>query len=87
MIKRYVVSGHSMEPSFYDGDRLIVSSLFFNLRKGDVVIFNSNGMDYIKRIKSVAGKGIYVAAGDNTEHSRIYTIARKQIKGKLLIKF
>ncbi len=87
MIRRYIVKGHSMEPAFYEGDGLLVSSLFFSLKKGDVVVFDSNGRDCIKRITAVAGKDAYVAAGDNAEHSRSYGITRNQIKGKLLIKF
>ena len=85
MIRRYVVKGHSMEPSFYEGDRLLVSSFFFNLRKGDVVVFSGSGRDCIKRITAASGKNKFLAAGDNSSHSRSYTIARSQVKGKLLI--
>ncbi len=86
MITRYIVKGHSMEPALHEGDKLLASSFFFNLRKGDVVIFSSNGMDCVKRITAVTGKNTYVAAGDNSLHGRSYTIGRRQIKGKLLMK-
>ncbi len=86
MIRRYIVKGHSMEPSFYEGDRLLVSSFFFKLDKGNVVVFSEGNRDLIKRIRTVTGKDAYVAAGDNTSHSRSYTITRRQVKGKLLMK-
>ncbi len=87
MMHRYIVNGHSMEPSFYEGDRLLVSSLFFNLKEGDVVVFIGNGRDCIKRITASAGKNKFVVAGDNGSHSRSCTITRSQIKGKLLMKY
>ncbi len=87
MIKRCIVKGHSMEPSFHEGDRLLISSLFFNLRKGDVVVFNSGGRDCIKRITAAAGKNKFVVEGDNSSHSSSYGITRGQIKGKLLMKY
>lgn len=38
------VSGNSMEPSFYDGQQLLAEKIsinFLNIKKGDIVIFNS----------------------------------------------
>ena len=43
-IPRSLVDGRSMEPSFYDGERLIVSRLNYLLttpKRGDVIVFNS----------------------------------------------
>ncbi len=87
MIRRYVVEGHSMEPNFYEGDKLLVSSLFFDLKEGDVVVFSSCNKDCLKRIMAAEGKGKFVAAGDNRSHSRNYGITRSQIKGKFLMKY
>ncbi|MAG16349.1 hypothetical protein CMO88_04775 [Candidatus Woesearchaeota archaeon] len=86
MIKRFKVNGHSMEPAFYDGDNLIFSSLFFNLNEGDVIVFNSDGRDYLKRIKKAAGNQL-VVSGDNKSHSRTFNISSNKIKGKLLMKY
>ena len=85
-LRRYVVSGHSMEPTFYDGDKLIASSFLFNLQKEDVVVFTDGGRDYVKRVKAVNGDKL-VVAGDNSNHSKSWSIMRKQIKGKYLIKY
>ena len=87
MLQRYEVKGHSMEPAFHNGDKLLLSSLFFNLREGDVVVFSCGSRDYLKRIKAVVGKNKFAVAGDNSSHSRSWNITRNQIKGKLLIKY
>lgn len=87
MIKRYIVKGHSMEPNFYEGDRLLISSLFFSLKKGDVVVFSDGSRDLVKRITAATEKNTYAAAGDNTGHSRVYSVTRRQVKGKLLMKY
>ncbi len=87
MIRRYAVEGHSMEPALHEGDRLLVSSLFFSLKKRDVVVFSEGSRDMIKRITAVTGKGTYAAAGDNAGHGRTHSITRRQIKGKLLMKY
>lgn len=86
MLRRYVVKGHSMEPSFRDGDKVLVSSLFFTLRKDDVVVFSDGKRDCLKRIVATRGNN-YVAAGDNKNHSRTYNVARSRIKGKFLMKY
>ena len=65
----------------------LINYFFFNLRKGDVVVFSGSGRDCIKRITAASGKNKFLAAGDNSSHSRSYTIARSQVKGKLLIKY
>ena len=86
MIKRFTVHGHSMEPNFYDGDKLLASSLFLNLKKNDVVIFSSGKHEYLKRIKKISENN-YIVTGDNDGHTQSWKITRNQIKGKFLIKY
>ena len=86
MIKRYVVSGHSMEPSFYDGDKLLLSSLYLSLKPKDVVVFNDGKRNFLKRIKKIYGNNV-VVRGDNRDHSSEWHINRNQIKGKLLMRY
>lgn len=86
MIKRFTLHGHSMEPNFYDGDKLLVSSVFFKLKKGDVIVFSSGGRNYLKRITAAASNS-YVVVGDNTGHGRSWNISKNQIKGKFLTKY
>lgn len=87
MIRRYIVKGHSMEPNFHDGDKLLFSSLFLKPKSGDVVVFSSGGRDYLKRIAAVTAKNNFTAVGDNKSHSSEHAITRKQIKGKFLMKY
>ncbi|MDW8105861.1 MAG: signal peptidase I [Armatimonadota bacterium] len=57
-----VVNGPSMEPTYKDGDRLLMTNaywLFGDIRKGDVVvIIRPNGELLIKRVVALAGERI-----------------------------
>lgn len=56
-----VVSGASMEPTLYDGERILVekvSKRFNGFSRGDVIVFHPPGnddIDYVKRIIAVPG--------------------------------
>lgn len=60
------VSGSSMEPNFYTGERILVEKISKHFRKfdrGDVVVLNppgSENIDYIKRIVGIPGDIIKV---------------------------
>jgi len=86
MLKRYLVKGHSMEPLFRAGDRLLVSPLFFKLKKDDVIVFSNGNKNYLKRIKKVSGNR-FVVRGDSNGHGKEYAVNRNQIKGKFLMKY
>ncbi|MDT3995239.1 signal peptidase I [Mammaliicoccus sp. H-M34] len=55
----YIVDGDSMEPTFHDGDRLIVNKLVKNIGQidnGDVIVFHANKeSDFIKRVIGLPG--------------------------------
>lgn len=63
------VSGESMYPTFNDGDRLIVSNLFYTPKRGDVVIFDDrSNLGYedepiIKRIIALEGDIVKIQGG------------------------
>ncbi|MEX0748437.1 MAG: signal peptidase I [Candidatus Saccharimonadales bacterium] len=78
----YRVFGASMEPTLHPGDYLIISKLstsWSNLRsdnyvpdRGDIVVFQANGVRLIKRVIGLPGETITIANGQvtvsNTEH-------------------
>ena len=65
-IPRSLVDGHSMEPTFYGHDRLVVSRVHYLLgapQRGDIVVFNSldpgeaeRGIMLIKRVVGAPGE-------------------------------
>lgn len=92
---RFVVSGHSMEPSFVTGDRLFVSKLVYKFMKprvGDVIVLNDprDGRRVLKRILRVAGEKYFVS-GDNpaqsTDSRKFGTIPVEAILGKVVRRY
>ena len=59
-----VVSGTSMVPTMYHGDRYIISDLFYTPEQGDIVVFRPEieGEDelWIKRVIAVEGQKVYI---------------------------
>lgn len=41
------VDGRSMNPTLYDGDKLLVSNLSKKYERGDIVVFNAPDFDYV----------------------------------------
>lgn len=88
----FVVSGRSMEPAFYAGDRLLVLNLNIFLKKGDVVVLRDprDGRLVLKRIINVDESGYFVK-GDNekesTDSRTFGMIDRKDILGKVIRRY
>ena len=63
-IPRSLVDGHSMEPTFYGEDRLVVSRVHYLLglpERGDILVFNSleaEGVMLIKRVVGLPGETV-----------------------------
>ena len=59
-----VVEGSSMVPTMHNGDRYIISDLFYTPEQGDIVVFRPDieGKEelWIKRIIAVAGQKVYI---------------------------
>lgn len=92
LLSRFKISGHSMSPTFSEGENVLVSSLpllFAKPRKGDVVVFEKYNRFYIKRIGKIKEEK-YFLVGDNKKDSedsrRFGSVAREQIKGKIIYK-
>ncbi len=60
LVKQVSVDGSSMENTLFDGERLIISSLFFTPQKEDIVIVRCEGLqkDIVKRVIATEGQMI-----------------------------
>lgn len=56
------VDGESMLPTLTEGDRLIVSHLFYEPKAGDIIIVNSEKLNkaIVKRVIAVAGQSVEI---------------------------
>jgi len=69
LFQPFFVKGQSMEPSFEDGDYLIIDELSYKLRdpaRGEVIVFkypNDPSQRYIKRIIGLPGETIEIQNG------------------------
>ncbi|MBQ8605186.1 MAG: signal peptidase I [Clostridia bacterium] len=56
----FVVSGTSMDPTLKDGDRLVVSNLFYTAENGDIICFYDDFEDevLVKRVIATAGQTV-----------------------------
>lgn len=61
------VSGNSMEPSYHDGDRLVMEKVSYKMgvpERFDVVVFPRRGNYYlVKRIIGLPGETVQISAG------------------------
>jgi signal peptidase I len=66
LIQPFIVNGASMEPTFTDGDYLLIDEVSYRFEqpeRGDVVVFRSpqnKSIYYIKRIVGLPGEGVEV---------------------------
>ena len=63
----FIVSGPSMFPTLENGDRLIVSNLFYTPEQGDIICFYSDVKSEIlvKRVIAVAGQTVDIDSTHN----------------------
>jgi signal peptidase I len=93
LLQKYKISGHSMEPFLKNGDKILISGLWYlfkNPKINDIVAFKEkNGEVLIKRIKEVKN-GRFFVSGDNKKDSLdskdFGYISKEYIIGKLIYK-
>jgi len=78
----YEIKGSSMLPTFHDGERVVVLKNFYEVERGDVIIFSStedSSKDLIKRVIGVPGDEIEILAdrvwvnGELLEEAYLYS--------------
>ncbi|MFH0913930.1 MAG: signal peptidase I [Chloroflexota bacterium] len=83
-LQSFVVVGNSMEPSFWQGQRLLVNRVayfFAEPERGDVIIFhapNRARADYIKRVIGLPGETIEIREGMVYIHSGTKVLPLKE---------
>jgi len=65
LVSPFIVDGPSMQPNFWDGERIIVNKIIYEFReprRGEVIVFHvpSEGRDFIKRVIAVPGDTVSV---------------------------
>ena len=75
-----------MEPAFYDGDHVLTFN-WIKPHKDDVVVFNDEGKNLIKRVKKIKD-GKFFIRGDNQKYSsKVGPIDPSLIIGKVILKY
>lgn len=69
LLSPFIVDGQSMEPNFWNRERIIVNKILYEIRepkRGEVIVFHvpEQGRDFIKRVIGVPGDTVKVE-GDN----------------------
>ncbi|MFC4598895.1 signal peptidase I [Cohnella hongkongensis] len=65
LISPFIVDGPSMEPNFWNRERIIVNKIIYDIRepkRGEVIVFHvpEEGRDFIKRIIALPGETVKV---------------------------
>lgn len=66
VVEAYVIHGRSMEPTFHDSERLLISKFAPRFERGDIIIFNhpdEPGKRLIKRIIGLPGDNVRIDDG------------------------
>ena len=75
-----------MEPAFYDGDHVLTFN-WIKLKTGDVVVFKSGDIWKIKRVIKTSADSVFVAGDNKKLSSREESVERKQVVGKVILKY
>lgn len=90
LLSRFIISGHSMEPTIHNGQTVLVSSmpyLFSKPKSGDIVAFKKEEKIFIKRIARIERQKYFIT-GDNKNDSldsrNFGWIEKKEIVGEVI---
>ena len=82
----HTVVGESMEPTIYEGDRVLIIKSNYIIVEGDIIAFYwaEYGFNVIHRIYEIEGN-IYRAWGDNNPEPDDVDIRKEDIIGKMIL--
>jgi len=93
LLTKFKIIGHSMTPGIKNGEKVLVSSIFYwfkNPQIGDIVAVIRDGKVFVKRITKT-NENKYFLEGDNKKDSldsrKFGFIAKEKIIGKVFYKF
>ncbi|MBI3052004.1 S24/S26 family peptidase [Candidatus Woesearchaeota archaeon] len=85
MISAFEVSGHSMEPSLSEGDRILVWKTR-KLRQNDIAVFHAADRLLVKRVQKGVQAGFRVTGG-NEAHSDSRFVPSGEVIGKVIFRY
>ncbi|MEX0617179.1 MAG: S26 family signal peptidase [Candidatus Woykebacteria bacterium] len=95
-LERFKIVGHSMEPDFYSGQRIIINRwayIFSDPTIGDIIAFrdrHDKGKIALKKVKKILDKSYYVVGlnQEDSQDSRSFGyISSKEIIGKFFTRY
>ena len=87
MFNRFKVVDKSMEPSFKEGDFVLINKIIYVIDKpkiNDVIVAKWRNIHVIKRINDIV-KDSYFLKGDNEELGESFWVMQKDIVGKVWV--
>ena len=95
-LKQFVVKGHSMQPLFNPGDKVIINTwayLFSPPKPKDIVAFydrNDRSKILLKKIKKASSNKLFVIGlntNDSLDSSSFGMVSKNKVVGKFLAKY
>ena len=90
MLHKFIISGNSMEPDYKEGDHVVTFSYMFSQpKKGDIIVFRKNNLNFIKKIeKDINGQYFVSSINEIGSNSNSLGFVDKQdIMGRVIMKF
>lgn len=84
----FKISGHSMQPTFKNGQKVLASYLPYLFQKpkiNDIVVFKYSGKVFIKRIQKTENLKVYLHGDNMNDSLEIKPINTQDILGKVIM--
>ena len=75
-----------MMPAFRPGDHVLTFN-WGRIDLGDVVVFNLEGKNLIKRVDKIVDNCLYISGDNKKQSSKMEPVKKDQIVGKVILKY